>query len=81
MQSDYVDTAARSLSARAPGERHRDGLGAFEEGEAKALMGEAIREAVGAWEPLVDRLWEKATSQVAEQCTAMLQVKPSLGVG
>lgn len=66
--------AAKRLSARAAGERHRAGRGALEESDARELLSESIREAVGAWGVIVGQLWEKATSQVAEQCMAMLQV-------
>lgn len=35
---------------------------------------EAVIEAVGGWGGLVRDLWGKATSQVAAQCTTILQV-------
>lgn len=37
-------------------------------------MKKAVVEAVGGWGQLVQDLWEKATSQVAAQCTTILQV-------
>lgn len=39
-----------------------------------AQVKEAVVEAVGGWGGLVQDLWEKATSQVAAQCTTILQV-------
>lgn len=74
LKTDFVSVAARSIAAPAAGERHRAGEGALEKEEAKELVGEAVAEAVGAWGVLVENLWEKATSQVAEKCMAMLQV-------
>ena len=40
---------------------------------------EAVIEAVGGWGGLVQDLWEKATSQVAAQCTTILQVCACVG--
>lgn len=73
LQNELVAIAARRLSEPAAGERHRDGRGAMEEGDARELLEEAVREGVGEWGMLVGNLWEKTTSQVAEQCMAMLQ--------
>lgn len=67
--------AASRTSAPAAGEGHRGGRGALAEVDAKALIGEAVAEGVGLWGGLVQTLWEKATFQVAEQCSAMLQVR------
>ncbi|CAN0375511.1 unnamed protein product [Ascophyllum nodosum] len=73
LKTDLVSLAASRISAPAAGERNREGQGALPEEEAKELVGEAVAEAAGAWGTLVQDLWAKATSQVAEQCMAMLQ--------
>lgn len=43
--------------------------------DAEELVGGAVAEAAGGLGPLVQRLWEEATSQVAGQCKAILQVR------
>lgn len=75
LKSEFAAATASCISAPAPGEPHREGRGALEEEDAKELVGQAVAEGVGAWGGLVQNLWKKATTQVAEQCTAMLQVR------
>ena len=74
LKTDFVTVAAGRISAPAPGERHREGQGAMAPGDAEELVGEAVAEAAGGLGPLVQRLWREATSQVAGQCKAILQV-------
>lgn len=81
LKGELVETVATRLASPAAGELHRDGRGALEKDQAREFVGEAIREGVGPWGPLVDRLWERATLQVVEQCTAVLQVKEGVGEG
>lgn len=78
LKTDLVGVAAGRLSAPAVGERHRAGLGALPEEDARTLLGEAVGEATGAWGALVQGLWDKATSQIAGKCMAMLQVDTPL---
>lgn len=69
-----VRVAASRIAAPAAGESHREGRGALSKEDAELLVGEAVAEGAGAWGTLMKTLWDKATSRVAEQCTAMLQV-------
>ena len=74
LKTDFVAVAAGQIAAPAAGERHRGGHGAMAKGDAEDLVGEAVAEAAGELAPLVQRLWQEATSQVAGQCKAILQV-------
>lgn len=74
LKTDLTAGAASRISAPAAGEHHREGRGALAENDASELVGAAVAEGVGTWGGLVQDLWEKATSQVTQQCTAMLQV-------
>ena len=74
LKTDFVAVAAGQIAAPAAGERHRGGQGAMAKGDAEDLVGEAVAEAAGELAPLVQRLWQEATSQVAGQCKAILQV-------
>ncbi|CAN0116944.1 unnamed protein product [Scytosiphon promiscuus] len=73
LKSDFVGVVAARISAPAAGEPHRGGRGALAHEDAHELVGEAVLEAAGNWGGLVQALWEKATSQVAAQCTTILQ--------